>query len=79
MLGIDVARSTVERYRVRRRKPPSPTGPAFLTSRAKELVSLDFFTVLAVRLENVAVSCDTCDESSTTTSPTIAAGATTSP
>jgi len=28
-LGIDVAKSTVEKYRVRHRKPPSPTGKAF--------------------------------------------------
>jgi hypothetical protein len=26
-LGIDVAKSTVEKYRVRARKPPSPQGP----------------------------------------------------
>ncbi len=44
-LGIDVAKSTVEKYRVRRRKPPSPSWRAFLANHVKELVSLDFFIV----------------------------------
>ena len=50
-LGIEVAKSTVERYRVRRRKPPSPTWRAFLASHATELVAIDFFTVATVRFE----------------------------
>ena len=48
-LGIDVAKSTVEKYRVRPRKPPSPTWRAFLANHNKELASLDFFTVPTVR------------------------------
>ena len=48
-LGIDVAKSTVEKYRVRPRKPPSPTWRAFLANHVEELVSLDFFTVSTVR------------------------------
>ena len=48
-LGIDVAKSTVEKYRVRPRKPPSPTWRVFLANHTKELVSLDFFTVSTVR------------------------------
>jgi transposase InsO family protein len=48
-LGIDVAKSTVEKYRVRPREPPSPTWRTFLANRTKELVSLDFFTVSTVR------------------------------
>jgi hypothetical protein len=44
-LGIRVAKSTVEKYRPRVRKPPSPTWKAFLTNHVKELVSCDFFTV----------------------------------
>jgi len=44
-LGIEVAKSTVEKYRVRRQKPPSPTWKAFLQTHAKDLVALDFFTV----------------------------------
>ena len=50
-LGIDVAKSTVEKYRVRCRKPPSPTWRAFLANHAKDLVSIDFFTVATVRFE----------------------------
>jgi transposase InsO family protein len=50
-LGIDVAKSTVEKYMVRRRKPSSPTWRAFLANHVKELVSLDFFMVPTVRFE----------------------------
>jgi putative transposase len=44
-LGIKVAKSTVEKYRVRSPKPPSPTWKAFLYNHVKELVSIDFFMV----------------------------------
>jgi putative transposase len=47
-LGIDVAKSTVEKYRVRSRKPPSPTWRAFLKTHVMDLVSLDFFVVPTV-------------------------------
>jgi putative transposase len=47
-LGIDVAKSTVEKYRVRLRKPPSPTWKAFLHNHVKDLVSMDFFVVPTV-------------------------------
>jgi transposase InsO family protein len=47
-LGIDVAKSTVEKYRVRRRKPPSPTWKTFLTHHVPDLGALDFFTVSTV-------------------------------
>jgi hypothetical protein len=47
-LGIDVAKSTVETYRVRRCKPPSPTGKAFLQNHVKHLASMDFFVVPTV-------------------------------
>jgi transposase InsO family protein len=50
-LGIDVAKSTVENYRIRSRRPPSPTWRAFLASHGKELASLDFFTVSTVRFK----------------------------
>ncbi|MFI5398949.1 MAG: integrase core domain-containing protein [Candidatus Binatia bacterium] len=50
-LGIAVAKSTVEKYRVRRSKPPSPTWRTFLATHAKDLVSIDFFTVATVRFE----------------------------
>jgi putative transposase len=44
-LGINVAKSTVEKYRPRVRKPPSPTWKAFLHNHVKDLVACDFFTV----------------------------------
>jgi transposase InsO family protein len=47
-LGIDVAKSTVERYRIRPRKPSSPTWTTFLKNHGRDLVSLDFFTVPTV-------------------------------
>ena len=47
-LGIDVAKSTVEKYRTRRCKPPSPTWKAFLNDHVKDPVSLDFFVVPTV-------------------------------
>jgi putative transposase len=47
-LGIDVAKSTVEKYRVRRCQPPSPTWKTFLNNHVKALVSLDFFVVPTV-------------------------------
>jgi putative transposase len=44
-LGIMVAKSTVEKYRPKHRKPSSPTWKAFLTNHGQDLVALDFFTV----------------------------------
>jgi hypothetical protein len=48
-LGIRIAKSTVEKYMVRPRKPPSPTWRAFLQNHIKDLVSVDFFVVPTVR------------------------------
>ncbi len=50
-IGITVAKSTVEKYMVRKRKPPSLTWRAFLSNHAKDLVSIDFFVVPTVRFE----------------------------
>ncbi len=47
-LGIDVAKSTVEKYRVRPRKPSSPTWKAFLENHVSEWVAIDFFVVPTV-------------------------------
>jgi putative transposase len=47
-LGIDVAKSTVETYRMRPQKPPSQTWKAFLNNHVQDLVALDFFTVPTV-------------------------------
>jgi transposase InsO family protein len=50
-LGLAVAKTTVERYMVRPRRPPSPTWRAFLRNHVKDLVALDFFVVATVRFE----------------------------
>src|SRR5512132_4125691 len=44
-LGIDVAKSTVEKYRVRLRTSPSLTWKAFLQNHRQDLVARDFFSV----------------------------------
>ena len=48
-LGIDVAKSTVDKYRVRSNQPPSPTWKGFLRNHAGDLVSTDFVAVPTVR------------------------------
>jgi putative transposase len=45
MLGIGVSESTVAKYTVRHRSPPSQTWRTFLDNHELELVSVDFFTV----------------------------------
>ena len=50
-LGIDVAKSTVEKYRVRPSKPPSPTWKTFLNNHVRDLVAIDFFVVPTVRFK----------------------------
>ena len=45
MLGIDVAKSTVEKYRPKRAGPPSPTWKTFLDQHVRDLVSSDFYIV----------------------------------
>jgi putative transposase len=47
-LGIEVAKSTVEKYRLRPRQPLSPTGKAFLKNHVTDLIALDFFVVPTV-------------------------------
>ena len=50
-IGINVAKSTVEKYRVRSKKPPSPTWKTFLNNHVRDLVSIDFFVVPTVRFK----------------------------
>jgi hypothetical protein len=47
-LGIHVAKSTGEKYRVRQRTPPSPTWRTFLKNHMADVVAIDFFTVPVV-------------------------------
>ena len=48
-IGIEVAKSTVEKYMARSRKPPSPTWKAFLKNHFKDIIAIDFFVVPTVR------------------------------
>src|ERR1700675_3191111 len=50
-LGIDIGESSVSKYMVRCRKPPSQTWRTFLENHAKQLVSVDFFTVPTIRFQ----------------------------
>lgn len=50
-LGIDVAESTVDKYRVRSKEPPSPTWKTFLKTHVTDLVSIDFLVVPTVRFK----------------------------
>ena len=49
MLGIDVAKSTVEKYQPKRTGPPSATWRTFLDQHIWDLVSIDFFIVPTAR------------------------------
>jgi putative transposase len=44
-LGIDFSQATVSKYMARHLKPPSQSWRAFLKNHAKDIVSVDFFTV----------------------------------
>src|SRR6266849_790233 len=48
LLGHKIAESTVAKYRVRRRKPPSQTWKSFLRNHAGQIAAIDFFTVPTV-------------------------------
>jgi putative transposase len=50
-LGIDIGASSVSKYMVRCRKPPSQIWRTFLENHAKQLVSIDFFTVPTIRFQ----------------------------
>jgi hypothetical protein len=50
-LGIDIGESSVSKYMVRSRRPPSQTWRTFLENHAQQLVSIDFFTVPTLRFQ----------------------------
>jgi putative transposase len=50
-LGINVAKSTVEKYRPRSQKPSSPTWKALLNNHVKDIVACDFFIVPTVTFQ----------------------------
>ena len=49
--GIEVAKSTVEKYRIRANESPYPTWRAFPKSDLTDLVSIDFFTVPTINFK----------------------------
>ncbi len=49
-LGIDIAKSTVEKYRPKLHKPASPSWCTFLKQHMRDTVAIDFFTVPTVQL-----------------------------
>lgn len=44
-LGIEIAETTVSKYMIKPRRPPSQDWRTFLQNHAKDLIALDFFTV----------------------------------
>src|SRR5262245_28004493 len=53
LLGFDLAESTVAKYRVRGSKSPSQTWKTFLANHAKQIASIDFFTVPTLTFRNL--------------------------
>ncbi len=45
MLGIDIAKSTVENYRTKLHKPTTPSWRTFLKQHMRDTVAIDYFTV----------------------------------
>jgi putative transposase len=50
-LGIDIGETSVSKYMVRRRRPPSQTWRTFLNNHVRSMVSVDFFTVPTIRFQ----------------------------
>jgi putative transposase len=50
-LGIEIGETSVSKYLVRNRKPPSQTWRTFLNNHVRSLVSVDFFIVPTVRFQ----------------------------
>jgi transposase InsO family protein len=50
-LGIDIGETSVTKYMVRVRRPPSQTWRAFLENHVSQLASVDFFTVPTIRFQ----------------------------
>lgn len=50
-LGFEIGETSVGKYLVRHRRPPSQTWRTFLDNHVKSLVSVDFFTVPTIRFQ----------------------------
>jgi len=45
LLGYEVSKATIDKYKIRHRKPPSQTWRTFLDNHVRDLVAVDFFMV----------------------------------
>ncbi len=54
-LGIDIGETSVSKYMVSHRKPPSQTWRTFLQNHVNTMVSEDFFTVPTIRFQVLCV------------------------
>src|ERR1700687_5902215 len=54
-LGIEISETSVAKYMVRHRQPPSQNWRTFLDNHVKNLVSVDFFTVPTIRFQGLYV------------------------
>jgi putative transposase len=52
-LGLDLAESTVAKYRIRSSASPSLTWKTFLADHAKQIAAIDFFTVPTLTFRNL--------------------------
>jgi putative transposase len=50
-LGIEIGETSVSKYLLLHRRPPSQSWKAFLDNHVKSLVSVDFFTVPTIRFQ----------------------------
>lgn len=50
-LGIDIGETSVSKYMIHCRRPPSETWKKFLTNQINSMVSVDFFTVTTIRFQ----------------------------
>jgi hypothetical protein len=53
MLGVEVAQSTVSKYMVRGRRPPSQSGKTFLRNHASAIAAIDLCVVTKVTFERL--------------------------
>jgi putative transposase len=53
LLGLEVAESTVAKYRIKTSKPSSQTWKTFLSNHAGDIVGIDFFTVPTATFRNL--------------------------
>jgi hypothetical protein len=53
LLGLEVAESTVAKYRIKSSKPSSQTWKTFLSNHTRGIIGIDFFTVPTATVRNL--------------------------